>query len=107
VAAGIRIRHATETNVTYTLVDGRRPYLAPYECPRCRRIHEFKTYHIDLDDTGAAIVSQTVLGRLMSIPAHPFEIVDTVPNPPDIRVGVSGGQILIFDHPTPPIIHPE
>lgn len=99
MAAGIRIRHSTERNVTYTLVDGRRPMHTPYECPRCRRPHDFKTYHIDLDDTGAAIVSQMVLERLMSIPAQPFGIVDTVANPPDIRVGVSGGHIRILDHP--------
>jgi hypothetical protein len=84
--SGIRIQHPTGTNVTYTLVDGGRPYRMPLMCPACHRVHEFKTYHFRLDDSGAAIVSTTIWERLSRIPGHPFRLANEVKEPPPQRL---------------------
>lgn len=90
--AGTRIQHPTERNVTFTLVDSSRPYTEPYDCPVCFRVHEFKTYHLQLDEVGAVTVSDGVLERLKAIPGQPFQITNEVANPPDQTINVPGGR---------------
>lgn len=85
---GVRIQHPTERNVTFTLVDAKRPYRAPLECGACHRVHQFKTYHLALDETGAAIVSREIVERLGRIPGHPFRIANEVAAPPEQTVRV-------------------
>lgn len=80
--AGLRIRHREVTNRVLTIVDQGQPYTAPYECPTCHLIHVFKTYHVELDDEGTAIVSFEVWEKVQRIPAHGFQIVSTVEKPP-------------------------
>lgn len=92
---GVRIQHPTERNALYTLVDGSRPYTAPVVCVPpplgggCGRTHLFKTYHLRLDETGAAIVSEQIAERLKRLHGHGFVIGDEVANPPTqiIRYG--------------------
>ena len=66
----------------YTMVDGKRPYEAPFMCLVCGREHVHKTYHIRLDDSGTAIVSKDVWDRLKTLPASGFSSVNTVTRPP-------------------------
>lgn len=104
---GIRIRHPKERHATFTLVDGRRPYVGgPILCSRCGRHHEFKTYHIDLDGEGAGIVSIEVWERLKSIKHQPFILEGEVKDPParvlDLRAGSNQAQAM-----TPVVAHEE
>lgn len=90
---GVRIQHATARSVTLTLVDGSRPYREPMVCLApmvvrgerrpCARTHTHKTYHLSLDETGAAIVSAEVWGYLRRIPGNPFVVANEVAHPPD------------------------
>lgn len=84
---GVRVQHATERNVRYTLVDGGRPYKAPYYCYACGRMHAFKTYHFSLDETGACIVSVEIAARLRRLHGHGFAIGNTVAQPPAQVIG--------------------
>ena len=106
---GVRIVHASRRSCVLTIVDATRPYTAPFECPACFRTHNFKTYHVQVDDQGAAIVSQGVLDRIMRLPFHGFDVESEVSRPPtqtfDLRAGaivsphVRGGP-PIEPHPT-------
>lgn len=99
--AGIRIRHPKESSVTYTIVAGDRPYKEPVACWRCGRTHEFKTYHFDLDATGAAIVSVEVWEKLQQIPGQPFTLEGEVKKPPKRFVGLAstpGDLAPILEH---------
>lgn len=87
--AGIRIHHSGgETTCVFLLVDGSRPYFQPYDCPACHQIHTFKTYHIDIDGEGFAIVSVEVWERLQRIQLNPFILANEVKHPPKKVVAV-------------------
>ena len=98
---GVRIQHPRERNVTFSLVDGSRPYREPWTCPPppagCGSTHLFKTYHLRLDETGAAIVSAEIVERLGRIPGQPFAIANEVAAPPAQVVRVPALVI----HPRP------
>ena len=87
---GVRIQHPTARSVTFTLVDGSRPYHEPWACPPppagCASTHLMKTYHIPLDETGAAIVSLEIIERLGRIPGQPFALTNEVVAPPAQRL---------------------
>lgn len=84
--AGVRIQHPTERSCSFTLVDQARPYPEPWTCPAppvgCGSTHLFKTYHLRLDETGAAIVSEQIVARLKRIPLQPFMFTNAVEKPP-------------------------
>lgn len=85
--AGIRIAHETVRSKTLTLVDGTRPYPIPYECPMCHRVHQFKTYHLQLDGVGATIVSPEIVDRLKRLPGTGgFRIAEEIARPPAQRI---------------------
>jgi hypothetical protein len=88
--AGIRIVHETKRSCVLTIVDATRPYKQPYECPTCHATHRFKSYHVPVDDQGAAIVSPEVLERIKRLPLHGFAIQNEVRKPPSIRIGWNG-----------------
>ena len=91
--SGVRIRHETQRSATYTIVDASRPYTAPFRCRVCGLTHAFKTYHITLDDQGAAIVSHEIVERIKQMgPVTGFEIVNVVERPPALRVGLNGDR---------------
>jgi hypothetical protein len=100
MAAGVRIQHPTERNVTFTLVDGARPYRVPVDCGHCHRQHAFKTYHLTLDETGAAVVSTEIVARLQRIPGNPFAVANVVPDPPAQTIRVP--HLLISARPLRP-----
>jgi len=94
---GIRITHPVETTCVFTLVAGDRPYRTPYECGQCHRTHTHKTYHINLDGEGAAIVSPEIWDFLQKIPGQPFSLSNEVKKPPPqiLRMGFTTGSIHI------------
>jgi len=90
MAAGIRVQHPTERNVTFTLMDGRRPYVAPVNCGFCGKEHIYKTYHLKLDDNGSAIVSTEIVERMKQIPAMGgFSVANEVLKPPAQRLALA------------------
>lgn len=94
--AGVRIQHPTARSVTFTMVDGSRVYREPFACHAlivvrgelrpCARIHTHKTYHLNLDESGAVIVAPEIVARLERIPGNPFRIANEVLEPPAQRI---------------------
>ena len=80
--SGFRIRHREVTNRILTIVDPVQPYTLPYACPTCHLTHVFKTYHVELDDEGSAIVSLEVWSHIQRIPAHGLQLMNEVVKPP-------------------------
>lgn len=97
---GVRVQHPTERNVTFTLSDASRPLRDTGECGACHRVHVVKTYHLVLDETGAAIVSREIVERLKRIPGQPFAIANEVAEPPSQTVQVS--RLVIRPRPLQP-----
>lgn len=97
--AGLRIKHATVINRTLTIVDQSRPYSLPFECPTCHLTHIFKTYHVDVDGEGAAIVSLEVWERIQQLANHGFSLTNEVQKPPSrtLRVGFATDHKIV-DH---------
>ena len=87
--AGIRVRHPTARSGLF-LVKHYRKYKVPLVCNRCHEIHIQKTYHLDLDDTGCAIVSPVVLERLKEVGLAGFQILNEVKSPPPITLNIPG-----------------
>lgn len=85
--SGLRIKHAEVTSRTLTVVDRSRPYKGETFCSTCGVFHVFKTYHIELDGVGAAIVSHEVWAMLQRIPAHGFSLENEVKHPPAKIIG--------------------
>lgn len=100
--SGIRIQHPTARSMTFTISDVSRPYRAAMHCGApvvvrgelriCGRVHVHKTYHLNLDETGAVIVSTEIVERLRRIPGQPFVVANVVAEPPSqtIRVPLLG-----------------
>ena len=91
---GIRIQHPIERSATFTIVDQSRPYRRTTACSAqmvvrgdlvpCGRVHMWKTYHLNLDETGAVIVSTTIWERMASrLRAAGFRLANVVEQPPD------------------------
>jgi len=95
---GVRVQHPTEANVRYTVVEPNIPYPEPYQCTPpefggCGSLHLFKTHHLNLDETGAAIVSTVVFDRIKPIlQKDGFSIGVEVKKPPKIGIGMTPGK---------------
>jgi hypothetical protein len=108
MADGVWIRHPTARSQTCLvelrhkrfylgLADGKmcdgkggRPLIpAPItNCPKCPGlVHEFKTVHLEVDDTGAALVSAGVLELIRSAGETGFEVVGHTATPPTLILG--------------------
>lgn len=82
----IRIRHKTLRNVMMILRDRSRPlsnvHLRP-TCEVCTVPHEFKTYHLRLDDEGCILVSTGVYDHIAAMfDKGGFEIANVIHDPP-------------------------
>lgn len=87
-----------------TLVDGSRPLREPVACVGlvvvrgerrpCLRTHTQKTYHLNLDEVGATIVSPEVWGYLQRITGNPFRVTNEVARPPDQVIQVPSIKVL-------------
>ena len=88
---GIRVQHPTQKNVRYTVVEGDKPYPVPYTCTPpefggCGSTHLFKTHHLNLDDTGAVILSPGVFDRIKHrLDDRWLLIANEVAKPPQAR----------------------
>jgi hypothetical protein len=95
---GVRVQHPAQRNVRYTVVEPNIPYPEPYQCTPpefggCGTKHLFKTHHLNLDETGAVIVSTGVFDRIKDRLAQDgFVIGNEVKKPPRIGVGFSPGK---------------
>lgn len=86
---GVRIQHAARRSERFNFEDPTRPYPVPYQCPPplisngCGRIHLFKAVHIELDASGAAIVSPEIWERYRTLlERHGFGLANEVAAPP-------------------------
>lgn len=79
-------------NVRYTVVEAANPYPVPYTCTSpmmggCGSTHLFKTHHLNIDDTGAVIVSTGVYDRIKSrLELDGYVLANEVAKPPPIIV---------------------
>lgn len=93
--AGIRIQHLVERNIRFTVVEGDRPYRAPYQCTPpefggCGQVHVFKTHHLNLDDTGSVIVGDELYLKIKGLlVANGFAEQNVVAKPPTLGVGLA------------------
>lgn len=92
---GIRVQHPTQKNVRYTVVEPENPYPVPYTCTPpefggCGSTHMFKTHHLNLDETGAVILSTGVFDRIKArLGLDGFVVGNEVSKPPPLGVGIS------------------
>jgi len=92
---GIRVQHPTHKNVRFTVVEKHIPYPVPYQCTPpefggCGSVHLFKTHHLNLDDTGACIVSTGVYERIKGLLAlDGYVVTNEVAKPPTLGIGMN------------------
>jgi len=93
--AGIRLQHPTARNVRFTISEPDRPYPSgPYQCTPpefggCGQVHIFKTHHLNVDETGTAIVGDVLFERSKAhLLAHGFTVANVVPHPPTLGIGL-------------------
>lgn len=92
---GFRIVHDTARWPAVVVVpDMTRPFEKPARCPSCLTAHPVKTYHISVNDVGAAIVSPGVLEGLKRAGMGGFRVETGVPDPPKQVLGGSGGKFV-------------
>lgn len=95
---GIRVQHPTQKNVRYTVVEPNIPYPVPYQCTPpefggCGSVHLFKTHHLNLDETGACIVSTGVYERIKDrLALDGYTTTNEVQKPPKIGIGMSADK---------------
>lgn len=93
--AGIRIVHPTQRNCRFTVVEQDRPYPVPYQCTPpefggCGVVHVWKTHHLNLDETGSAIVGDVLYQRIRHLlVAAGFAESNVVARPPTLGVGLA------------------
>jgi hypothetical protein len=79
---GVRLAHATLRNCTWVVPTRRKYKKGPYQCPTCNKEHEFKTYHLNLDDQGTCIVSEQIFKNLKRLSLPDLSIANEVNDPP-------------------------
>lgn len=95
---GIRVQHTTARSCRYTVVDSAVPYPVPFVCTPpalggCGSTHLFKTHHLNLDETGAVIVSSGVFERIKArLVLDGFRVTNEVERPPTIGIGLASGK---------------
>ena len=91
---GVRLHHATASNVRFTVVEKERPYSQPYTCTPpefggCGSTHLFKTHHLNLDDTGSVIVGDVLYEKIKGLLAlNGFTVTNGVAKPPAMGLGL-------------------
>lgn len=89
---GVRVVHDTARSGIVTVPNLSRPFPQPQACPSCQVVHQVKTYHINVNADGAAIVSPTVFQGLKQAGAFVsgFRVDAHVPEPPKQVIGYDG-----------------
>lgn len=97
--AGVRVQHPTARNVRFTMSEPDHPYPSgPYQCTPpefggCGQVHVFKTHHLNLDETGAAIVGDVLYEKVKAhLFAYGFREANVVVNPPTLGIGLGPRQ---------------
>lgn len=92
--AGVRIQHATARNARFSIAEP-RPYPTPYHCTPpefggCGSVHLFKTHHLNVDETGAAIVNHVLYKQIRPLLlAAGFTEANVVKRPPVQGIGMA------------------
>ena len=74
-----------------------RRYQYPYLCSVCGVAHEYKTYHINVDSQGDAVVSGEILDHLKELDdTGGWKVLGVEHNPEPIRLEM-GGAAQTFD----------
>jgi hypothetical protein len=96
--AGVRVTHPTARNCRFTVVEPDRPYPIPYQCTPpefggCGSTHIFKTHHLNLDETGSAIVGDVLFQKIRhKLILNGFVEANVVDKPPTLGLGI-GPQV--------------
>lgn len=85
--AGIRLYHPTARSGVFTFAHKNRPYPVPVVCLPCASSHAVKTYHINVDHDGFAIVSAEVWEMMKKYNTAGFSMANEVGKPPTQGVG--------------------
>lgn len=85
--AGIRLFHPTARSGVFTFAHNNRPYPVPLVCMLCGTSHKVKTYHINVDHDGFAIVSAEVWEMMRKHNTSGFSVANEVAKPPTQGVG--------------------
>lgn len=99
--AGIRIQHPSQRNVRFTVVEKENPYRTPYQCTPpamggCGAMHLFKTHHLNLDETGSAIIGDVLYHKIKhKLVLNGFVEQNEVLKPPAIGISVGGGVAAV------------
>lgn len=92
--AGIRVQHPTARSCRFTIVERDIVYSTPRQCTApefggCGSVHTFKTHHLNLDETGAAIVGDVLYERIKGhLALHGFRETNVVAKPPALGIGL-------------------
>jgi hypothetical protein len=92
--AGVRVQHPTARNARVTVVENDRPYPVPYVCTPpefggCGSVHLFKTHHLNVDETGAAIIGDVLYQRIrLRLVGMGFTEANIVAKPPTLGIGL-------------------
>lgn len=93
--AGIRVTHPTLRNVRMTIVDRDIIYRSgPQQCTPpefggCGSTHIFKTHHLNIDETGSAIVGDVLYEKIKHLlVANGFHESNIVKKPPTLGIGI-------------------
>jgi hypothetical protein len=104
--AGVRIWHPKARAGRFTFSQDKRPYrtwnsilkkfeATPIACFPCGKLHLTKTYHVNVDSDGFAIVSETVWDRMREYGAFGFQTANEVSAPPGQVIGFGAVQNLV------------
>ena len=93
--AGVRIRHISDHDCRWTLIERDRPYPVPYVCTPpefggCGQTHQYKAHHLNLDATGSVIIGDVLFERLRPLLLGcGFAVVNEVQKPPALDIGLA------------------
>lgn len=93
--AGVRVTHSVARNCRFTVVENDRPYPTPYQCTApefggCGITHLFKTHHLNLDETGSAIVGDALYHKIRHLLVlNGFSESSIVNRPPTLGIGLN------------------
>ena len=97
--AGVRVQHPTAKNVRFTMSEPDHPYPSgPYQCTApeyggCGQAHVFKTHHLNLDETGTAIIGDVLYEKVKGhLFANGFRETNVVAKPPALGIGLGNGK---------------
>jgi hypothetical protein len=102
--SGIRLYHPKARAGMFTFEHNQRPYrrwnqvlkrheAIPLLCVACGKAHAVKTYHVNVDSTGHAIVSHEVWSFMQRYSTAGFQLANEVEHPPPLLVGLGGAPI--------------